>query len=178
MGPGLHRRDGRRARRRTVLQRYRARPCTRTGPRRCPGSRGYLDHCVRHEQQCLAAARWGKRWTTRSCEKMFASAGLTVFSTGPVGPGGNSAPLYDAVKDLTATRHRRCGWPECQCGTPSTEPSSVTRSTAKSSWTRSSRCISPAAHQHRYLTACTAWSSLSRTATRSGHCVRRSRWLR
>lgn len=61
----------------------------------------YLRYCVNHEGECLAAGRWGKRWTNDSSARMFRG--------GPAGDlGGDGAPrwkqraLYDAIKDTAS----------------------------------------------------------------------------
>ena len=63
-----------------------------------PWREDYMRYCTEREAECLAAGRWGKRWTNESCERMFTG--------GPPGDlGGAGAPrwkqraLYDAVKD-------------------------------------------------------------------------------
>lgn len=62
----------------------------------------YLAFAVDHEAACLAAGRWGRRWTNRSCDALFGAADPPgVFGT--VGaPRWKQRALYDAIKDAVA----------------------------------------------------------------------------
>lgn len=60
----------------------------------------YLGYTVAYEEACLAAARWGKRWTNPSCERMFGPAD-PPGTFGSVGaPRWKQRALYDAMKDI------------------------------------------------------------------------------
>ena len=83
------------------FNRYRAVTLERPWAARLPWREDYLAMCREHEQECLRAGSWGKRWTNPSCEAMF----------GPPGPAGDLAAgaprwkqraLYDAIKDAQA----------------------------------------------------------------------------
>ena len=83
------------------FNRYRALTLEQPWAARLPWHEDYLAMCREHEQECLRAGSWGKRWTNPSCEAMF----------GPPGPVGDllaGAPrwkqraLYDAIKDAQA----------------------------------------------------------------------------
>jgi hypothetical protein len=62
----------------------------------------YLDLCRDREQECIAAGKWGKRWTNPSCESMFGSPGTPGALDGPGSPRWKQRALYDAVKDIVA----------------------------------------------------------------------------
>jgi hypothetical protein len=67
-----------------------------------PWRHDYLVHSVDHEAACLAAARWGARWTNQSCERLFGAAD-PPGTFGPVGaPRWKQRALYDAMKDASA----------------------------------------------------------------------------
>lgn len=83
------------------FNRYRALTLERPWSTSLPWRKDYLAMCRGHEQECVRAGSWGKRWTNPSCEAMF----------GPPGPPGDldaGAPrwkqraLYDAIKDAQA----------------------------------------------------------------------------
>lgn len=68
-----------------------------------PWRRDYLALTVEHEAGCLAAGRWGKRWTNPSCEALFGPADPPgVFVSGGA-PRWKQRALYDAMKDAAAT---------------------------------------------------------------------------
>lgn len=68
------------------FNRYRLR--TRQAPwsARLPWHDAYLDLCDRHEQACLGAGKWGKRWTSPSCESMFGPPGAAGVLEGAGAP--------------------------------------------------------------------------------------------
>lgn len=83
------------------FNRYRVLTLERPWSARLPWREDYLAMCRGHEQECVRAGSWGKRWTNSSCEAMF----------GPPGPTGDLAAgaprwkqraLYDAIKDAQA----------------------------------------------------------------------------
>ena len=62
-----------------------------------PWRRDYMSFSVEHEPACLAAARWGKRWTNPSCERIFGPAD-PPGTFGVVGaPRWKQRALYDAM---------------------------------------------------------------------------------
>jgi hypothetical protein len=80
------------------FNRYRALTLETSWSTGLPWTEDYLRYCADHEDECLAAGSWGKRWTNDSCARMF--------SASPAGDlGGDGAPrwkqraLYDAMKD-------------------------------------------------------------------------------
>lgn len=83
------------------FNRYRALTLERPWSGRLPWRDDYLAMCRGHEQECVRAGSWGKRWTNPSCEVMFGPSG-------PAGDIGAGAPrwkqraLYDAIKDAQA----------------------------------------------------------------------------
>jgi hypothetical protein len=65
----------------------------------------YLEMCSRYESRCLAAGRWGKRWTNPSCDAMFGGGGDEPGRFGSGGaPRWKQRALYDALKDAAALR--------------------------------------------------------------------------
>jgi hypothetical protein len=84
------------------FNRYRGLTLERAWSAQLPWRDDYLAMCRGHEQECLRAGSWGKRWTNPSCEALFGPPG-------PVGDLGAGAPrwkqraLYDAIKDAQAT---------------------------------------------------------------------------
>lgn len=69
---------------------------------RLPWHDAYLDLCDRHERACLDAGKWGKRWTSPSCESMFGPPGEAGVLEGAGAPRWKQRALYDAIKDVTA----------------------------------------------------------------------------
>lgn len=67
-----------------------------------PWTKPYLEYCNLEEESCLAAAKWGQRWTNPSCERMFGVASQPgVFDDGGA-PRWKQRALYDAIKDAFA----------------------------------------------------------------------------
>ena len=62
----------------------------------------YLVHCRDRETECLAAGRWGKRWTNPSCESLFGPPDTPGRLDGTGSPRWKQRALYDAVKDVAA----------------------------------------------------------------------------
>ena len=60
----------------------------------------YRELCSTHEADCLAAGRWGKRWTTPSAAAMFGPPGPPGSLDEPGAPRWKERALYDAIKDL------------------------------------------------------------------------------
>lgn len=67
-----------------------------------PWYEDYRAFCSRHEAECLDAGKWGKRWTTPSCESMFGPPGDVGELEGPGAPRWKQRALYDAMKDIAA----------------------------------------------------------------------------
>ncbi|MEC4841102.1 hypothetical protein R2360_16815 [Mycobacteroides chelonae] len=68
-----------------------------------PWRDAYLDFCERYEDECLQAGKWGKRWTSSSCEVMFGPAGEAGALQGAGAPRWKQRALYDAIKDIAAS---------------------------------------------------------------------------
>lgn len=67
-----------------------------------PWRREFIGYCIGQEARCIAAGRWGKRWTNASSEVMFGAGD----PPGQLGAGGaprwKQRALYDAIKDALA----------------------------------------------------------------------------
>jgi hypothetical protein len=84
------------------FNRYRSLTLQREWTAALPWRNDYLRYADVHEPACLAAARWGRRWTNPSCEAMFGSGDPPgTFSTGGA-PRWKQRALYDAMKDAAA----------------------------------------------------------------------------
>lgn len=82
------------------FNRYRATTLTQPWANVLRWCEDYLDYAVACEPACLAAARWGKRWTNPPCERMFGPAD-PPGTFGSVGaPRWKQRALYDAIKDI------------------------------------------------------------------------------
>ena len=84
------------------FNRYRATTLEAFWSENLPWHDEYLDFCSRHESECLDAGKWGKRWTTPSCESMFGPPGEPGELEGPGAPRWKQRALYDAMKDIAA----------------------------------------------------------------------------
>lgn len=80
------------------FNRYRALTLQAPWAAEAPWRVDYLAHCAAHEADCLAAARWGKRWTNPSCAQMFAG-GRPGELDGGGAPRWKQRALYDALKE-------------------------------------------------------------------------------
>lgn len=91
------------------FNRYRALTLNPGWAKQLPWRADYLVFSSEHEPECLAAARWGARWTNPSCERLFGAAD----PPGTFGPGGaprwKQRALYDAMKDAAAVGHSDLG---------------------------------------------------------------------
>lgn len=80
------------------FNRYRALSLTAEWTAPLPWRGDYLGFCGTFEPECLAAGRWGKRWTNPSCASLFGDGGppgdLDLGS-----PRWKQRALYDAMKD-------------------------------------------------------------------------------
>jgi hypothetical protein len=83
------------------FNRYRAQTLDRSWSARLPWRVDYLAMCRAHEQECVRAGSWGKRWTNPSCEAMFGPSG-TAGDLGAGAPRWKQRALYDAIKDAQA----------------------------------------------------------------------------
>lgn len=84
------------------FNRYRLRTLQAPWSARLPWHDAYFDFCDRQEQACLDAGKWGKRWTSPSCESMFGPPGEAGALEGAGAPRWRQRALYDAIKDLAA----------------------------------------------------------------------------
>ncbi len=86
------------------FNRYRARTLAEPWARNLPWRDAYLAMCAHHEDDCVRAGSWGKRWTNDSCERMFGAAAPAAHLDVLGGaPRWKQRALYDAVKDAVAT---------------------------------------------------------------------------
>ena len=86
------------------FNRYRARTLAEPWAQNLPWRDAYLVMCARHEDDCVRAGSWGRRWTNESCERMFGPAAPTARLDVPGGaPRWKQRALYDAVKDAVAS---------------------------------------------------------------------------
>jgi hypothetical protein len=84
------------------FNRYRRSTFEQSWTRPMPWRDDYLRFTLEYEPACLAAGRWGKRWTNSSCERLFGKADPPGAFL-PVGaPRWKQRALYDAMKDIWA----------------------------------------------------------------------------
>lgn len=84
------------------FNRYRARALRADWTEPLPWRGAYLVYCRDRERNCLADGRWGQRWTTPSCERLFGPADPSgTFNQGG-SPRWKQRALYDALKDMSA----------------------------------------------------------------------------
>ena len=62
----------------------------------------YLTFCRAREPSCLAAGKWGKRWTSPPCEAMFGAADSPGILWPSGAPRWKQRALYDVIKDAFA----------------------------------------------------------------------------
>ena len=84
------------------FNRYRAITLASSWSARLPWIEDYRRYCHSHENDCLTAGRWGKRWTNASCARMFRGGDPGDLS-GDGAPRWKQRALYDAVKDTAPT---------------------------------------------------------------------------
>jgi hypothetical protein len=84
------------------FNRYRAQTLQSPWATDLPWKGAYLDHCRDREQECLAAGKWGTRWTNASCESMFGPPAPPGALDNIGFPRWKQRALYDAVKDVAA----------------------------------------------------------------------------
>jgi hypothetical protein len=92
------------------FNRYRAQTLRRQWAAALPWHDVYLDLCRDREQDCIAAGKWGKRWTNPSCESMFGPPSAPGALDGPGSPRWKQRALYDAVKDIAAQHSPTLGF--------------------------------------------------------------------
>lgn len=80
------------------FNRYRAMTLNAPWSPELPWHDDYLMYCHEHEADCLAAGRWGKRWTNDSCARMF-TGGPPGELDGASAPRWKQRALHDAIKD-------------------------------------------------------------------------------
>lgn len=61
----------------------------------------YQRYCSEHENMCLKVGRWGKRWSSTSCEAQFGDASQPGDLSGNGSPRWKQRAFYDFVKDLS-----------------------------------------------------------------------------
>lgn len=88
------------------FNRYRSVTLKAADPAELPWQDAYLDFCAHYEEHCLQAGKWGKRWTTPSCEAMFGPAGDPGALQEAGAPRWKQRALYDAFKDIAASDSR------------------------------------------------------------------------
>ena len=85
------------------FNRYRLLTLETSWARDLPWTSAYRDLCASHEDDCLRAAQWGKRWTNPSCEVLFGAPAPPGQLGGDGGaPRWKQRALYDAMKDAFA----------------------------------------------------------------------------
>jgi hypothetical protein len=84
------------------FNRYRGQTLQPPWATQLPWHGSYLELCRVREQECLAAGKWGKRWTNPSCASMFGAPSAPGVLIGPGSPRWKQRALYDAVKDVAA----------------------------------------------------------------------------
>jgi hypothetical protein len=88
------------------FNRYRRTTLEAKWARSLPWTADYTDLCDKTEVLCLRAGRWGRRWTSSSCEMMFGRADppgeFSVYGA----PRWKQRALYDAMKDGYAASPR------------------------------------------------------------------------
>ena len=85
------------------FNRYRALTLSASWATGLPWTETFGAFCVAHEDECLSAGTWGKRWTNPSCERMFGPAGAVGDLMGAGAPRWKQRALYDAMKDAASS---------------------------------------------------------------------------
>lgn len=67
-----------------------------------PWRQEYLALAREREAECLAAAKWGQRWTNPSCELLFGASDPPAQFHSNGAPRWKQRALYDAIKDAAA----------------------------------------------------------------------------
>lgn len=89
------------------FNRYRSVTLEAADAGKLPWQDAYIDFCARYEEHCLRAGKWGKRWTTPSCEATFGAAGDPGALQEAGAPRWKQRALYDAFKDIAAADSHR-----------------------------------------------------------------------
>jgi hypothetical protein len=63
-----------------------------------PWTEAYVSHCASHENRCLEAGKWGRRWTNDSWARMFVG-GPPGDLDGQGAPRWKQRAFYDSIKD-------------------------------------------------------------------------------
>ena len=92
------------------FNRYRALTLSVSWSTDLPWRAPYLGYCGQHEDECLSAGSWGKRWTNPSCERMFGTSDHVGELDGAGAPRWKQRALYDAMKDIAPTIHLDSVW--------------------------------------------------------------------
>lgn len=61
----------------------------------------YRRHCEEHEDRCLTAGGYGRKWTNTACERQFGSGAPPGNLGGGGAPRWKQRAFYDFVKDLS-----------------------------------------------------------------------------
>ena len=80
------------------FNRYRATTLGASWAAEAPWTEAYRVHCTEHEEHCLRAGAWGRRWTNTSSALMF-SGGPEGDLTGDGAPRWKQRAIYDVLKD-------------------------------------------------------------------------------
>jgi hypothetical protein len=83
------------------FNRYRALTLNASWGSDLPWTEAYRSHCASHENRCLKAGTWGRRWSNDSCARMF-TGGPPGQLDGPGAPRWKQRAFYDAIKDSAA----------------------------------------------------------------------------
>jgi hypothetical protein len=87
------------------FNRYRALTLSASWGASLPWTDEFVVYCGKHEDECLSAGAWGKRWTNPSCERMFGEAGPPGKLDGAGAPRWKQRALYDGMNDLAPAVH-------------------------------------------------------------------------
>lgn len=83
------------------FNRYRATTLCSPWSAGLPWTRDYLTQCAAGERRCLAAGKWGKRWTNAAAARMFSGGEPGDLAAGS--PRWKQRAMYDAIKDAVAS---------------------------------------------------------------------------
>jgi hypothetical protein len=84
------------------FNRYRLRSLEPAWAASLPWREHYRNLCVEREAECLAAARWGQRWTNPSCDAHFGPGDPPGEFADGGAPRWKQRALYDTIKDAAS----------------------------------------------------------------------------